>query len=372
MQLNRGDMMTEQEKRLDKITASLIGGAVGDALGYAVEFDKEPHIFKRYGAQGITAYDLDPLAKKAIISDDTQMTLFTAAGLLNWDAAQRQKGTAAKPSAYVAAAYHDWWLTQKIRFVNRNNYAHYTWLWDVPELFKPRAPGITCLSALSNKEDVFDDAPANNNSKGCGGVMRLAPVGLFFADADIRTVDREAADIAAITHAHSLGYMPAAVLAHVVHRCVFPEQALTLRQIVEEARDTVADIYRDDPHIGTLTDLIGLAVELSENNDPDLPNIHRLGEGWVGDEALAIALYCALRYHYDFDRCMIVSVNHKGDSDSTGAIAGNILGAWLGMDAIGEKWTRDLELVDVIKELAADLCQGCGGLDENQIKKYYI
>ena len=363
--------MTEQEKRLDKITASLVGGAVGDALGYAVEFDREQSIFKHYGAQGITAYDLDPFTQKAIISDDTQMTLFTAAGLLNWDTAQKKNGAAAKPSTYVAAAYHDWLLTQKIRFSKRDSYPHYTWLWDVPELFKPRAPGITCLSALSNKEDVFDDAPANNNSKGCGGVMRLAPVGLFFGGADIRTIDREAGDIAAITHAHSLGYMPAAVLAHIVHRCVFPEQALTLRQITEEARDTVADVYRGDPHIGTLTDLIDRAIELSENSDPDLPNIHRLGEGWIGEEALVIALYCALRYHDDFDRCMIASVNHKGDSDSTGAIAGNILGAWLGMDAIGEKWTRDLELIDVIRELAADLSQGCADApDEKWLKKY--
>jgi hypothetical protein len=140
---------------------------------------------------------------------------------------------------------------------------------------------------------------------------------------------------------------------------VFCKNQLTLREIVEEARDTVADIYRDDENIGSLTGLINLAIGLSENSDADLDNIHRLGEGWVGDEALAIAIYCALRYHYDFDRCIIASVNHKGDSDSTGAIAGNILGAWLGIDEIGEKWTRDLELLDVIKELSADLCHGC-------------
>jgi len=51
-------------------------------------------------------------------------------------------------------------------------------------------------------------------------------------------------------------------------------------------------------------------------------------------------------------------VNHDGDSDSTGAITGNILGAHLGYDAIEDKWKRDLELSDVILEIADDLCFG--------------
>ena len=353
------ERMKEREKHLGKIMGSLVGGATGDALGYAVEFQSESTIFHRYGAQGITEYSPDPVSGKAIISDDTQMTLFTACGLLTYDTRGRLRGISAEPSVYVAAAYHDWLLSQEISFESRSKHEHFTWLWNVPELFVPRAPGNTCLSALSAKTDVFDDSKAHNNSKGCGGVMRVAPVGLFFDGADIRLIDKEAADIAAITHGHSLGYMPAAVMSHIIHRCVFPERQLTLCEIVEEARDTVAELYRDDTHIGELTALIDRAIELSANGETDLENIHRLGEGWVGEEALAIAIYCVLRYHDDFDKCIITAVNHKGDSDSTGAIAGNILGAWLGMDAIGEKWTRNLELLDVIKKVAVDLCHGC-------------
>ena len=102
-----------------------------------------------------------------------------------------------------------------------------------------------------------------------------------------------------------------------------------------------------------------LAIELSENTDDDLTNIHRFGKGgWVGEEALAIALYCCLRYPDDFDKAITAAVNHRGDSDSTGAIAGNILGAKLGYSAIGEKWTKDLELRDVILEVAEDLGSG--------------
>lgn len=95
----------------------------------------------------------------------------------------------------------------------------------------------------------------------------------------------------------------------------------------------------------------------------DLDSIHQLGQGWVGDEALAIAIYCALKHSDDFDRALIAAVNHGGDSDSTGAITGNILGAYLGLSKIPEKYIEKLELVDVLTELADDLYYDCQ-LDE--------
>ena len=108
-----------------------------------------------------------------------------------------------------------------------------------------------------------------------------------------------------------------------------------------------------------LMKLIDRAVALSESDTGDLDAIHALGQGWVGDEALAIAVYCALKYENDFEKAMIAAVNHNGDSDSTGAIAGNILGAHLGAAAIPEKYLANLELKDAILELADDLYGGC-------------
>ena len=66
----------------DKIKGSLIGGAIGDALGYPVEFDKYDYIIKKYGDRGITEFKISNTGK-ALVSDDTQMTLFTANGILN-------------------------------------------------------------------------------------------------------------------------------------------------------------------------------------------------------------------------------------------------------------------------------------------------
>ena len=105
--------------------------------------------------------------------------------------------------------------------------------------------------------------------------------------------------------------------------------------------------------------MIDKAVELSESDVDNLTAIHALGPGWCGDEALAVAIYCALKYDQDFDKALIAAVNHGGDSDSTGAITGNILGAYLGLSAIPEKYTKNLELLDVITEIADDLYYGC-------------
>ena len=101
--------------------------------------------------------------------------------------------------------------------------------------------------------------------------------------------------------------------------------------------------------------LMKKAVALVESDIPDLEAIHQLGEGWVAEEALAIAVYCALKYADNFDAALIASVNHNGDSDSTGAITGNILGAYLGYDKIPCKYTENLELLDVMERIAGEM-----------------
>ena len=180
-----------------------------------------------------------------------------------------------------------------------------------------------------------------------------------YPDISMGTLDKEGAQLAAISHGHPLGYMSAAVLVHIVHQLVYSNDGKSLKDIVLEARDKVSDLFADNKFIKELTDIINLSIELSENNDTDLNNIHRLGEGWVAEETLGIALYCSLKYHNDFDKAITAAVNHNGDSDSTGSVTGNIAGAIVGYDSINDKWKHDLELSDVILEMASDLCNGC-------------
>ena len=149
--------------------------------------------------------------------------------------------------------------------------------------------------------------------------------------------------------------MPAAVLTHILNKLVYSEGETDLKSIIIEAENFANNLFAETPFISELTDIINKAITLSENNNSDIANISKLGDGWVAEEALAISLYCSLKYKDDFSKAIIASVNHKGDSDSTGAITGNIMGALLGYDKIERKWISSLEMRDLILQIADNL-----------------
>ena len=345
------------KRNIDKFRGCLIGGAAGDALGYTVEFWSEHRIFAEFGDDGITQYVLRD--GKALISDDTQMTMFTANGLIFGTTRGMMRGIMGTMTGYIAHAYLEWYKTQMTSYKGRDRSYAVSWLMNVPELFANRAPGNTCLSAIDAGCCGTIEQPPNN-SKGCGGVMRVAPIGLYFGQSDLAplAVDLMGADAAALTHGHEMGYIPAAMLVHIV-RLLSHNDTITPKDAVLDAKLAMEMIFDGAAHLPDFLKLIDRAVELSESQVADLVAIHELGQGWVGDEALAIAIYCALKYADDFDRAMIAAVNHSGDSDSTGAICGNILGAYLGLSKIPEKYMEDLELKEVILELAEDLYEDC-------------
>jgi len=361
----------------DKIRGCMFGGAVGDALGWPIEFKTEREIRNRFWPDGIKEYKLNK-SGVAEITDDTQMSLFTANGILYGETMERLRGISRRPRKHVAIAYQDWLDTQQPGW----RPGGISWLSYVRELWEKRAPGRTCLYALQEQNEnpgmIEDYVIAEiNDSKGCGSIMRVAPMGLRNWK-DIRALDYEGAQLGAITHGHPLGYMPCAVLVHIINRIVFPPKPdCALKDIIIEARDTVSEVFAGNPFLPKLCGIIDRAVDLAEHShESDLDNIHMLGEGWLADDALAISLYCALRYQDDFSGGIIAAVNHKGDSDSTGAVTGNILGTWVGYDAIEEKWKQNLELSDVVLEIADDLCYGClvteGGKykDSEWMRKY--
>lgn len=352
-------MNESPERLLDKYRGCLIGGAVGDALGYAVEFSSEASIKKHYGEEGITEYEL--IGGVAQISDDTQMTLFTANGLLLGTTRGMIRGIMGKYSGYIALCYGEW-LRMQTNDYPLNEKRPYTWLKNIPELYEQRAPGNTCISALSSflrgTEGTIEEPI--NDSKGCGGVMRVAPIGIYFGGKriTIENVDMIAAESAAITHGHDLGYIPAAALVHIIH-LVSHDKDITLLDAVKDMISSMQELFANAKHIIEFTDLMEKAVKLSESEVADIDAIHMLGEGWVAEEILAIAIYCALKYSNDFKKAIVAAVNHQGDSDSTGAVAGNILGAYLGLSAIPQEYLGNLELSDVILELADDLYNDC-------------
>lgn len=336
---------------LDKFKGCLVGGAVGDALGYAVEFVDAEFIFNKYGEYGITEYSL--MNGIAPISDDTQMTLFTANGLL---AARKAGVKRAKVNDYLPHIYHSYreWVAMQVEDYPLSCFENPSQLSAIPELYESRAPGKTCISYLIHNNKGSVDNPVND-SKGCGGVMRVAPIGLFFnKHTNIKFVAKLGAETAALTHGHSLGYIPAAVLACIVHMVVYYPN-LTLLKAITKSLYVCEKIYHSAEHFYELKTLILKSIDLVGNNIDDLDAIRELGQGWVAEETLAIAVYCALKYTTDFEKAIIASVNHSGDSDSTGSVTGNILSAYLGYDAIPQKFKKTLELRDLIVEIAEEL-----------------
>lgn len=360
---------------IDNYRGCLLGGAAGDALGYAIEFDREEAIAARYGSRGIRDYQLDERGL-APFSDDTQMTLYTANSLLCSLAAlsaQAYGGTQASggapapapatmpsPAALAAYApaqmaqfYVEWMYTQVSPYPLAEPKA---WISSLPELFASRAPGVTCMNAC---DAMASGAKAVNNSKGCGGIMRMAPVGLINTCPSFSGVELQClgAQLAELTHCHELGWMPAGVFAHIVS-LLSRNEASSVRETATQALNTLPEAFPNAHYLGQLQELLRYTLRLADSDIPDLEAIHALGEGWVAEEALAIGLLCSLRHEDDFAGAITSAVNHGGDSDSTGAIAGNIVGAHLGLAGIPQCYLEHLELRDTISKIADDLFTG--------------
>ncbi len=352
----------EQDALNNRIRGCLMAGAAGDALGYEVEFMDRSAILSRFGERGITKFAIHS-SGKALISDDTQMTLFTANGLLNAPSLQLNLKFA------VVRAYIDWFYTQ----VGTKNKMKSCWLSEIEALHALRAPGNTCMSSLSAIARGGDPC---NNSKGCGGIMRVAPVALYAAvreNFDDVMVAELAADVAECTHQHPLGFLPASLLSVLIYKVVKMSPA----QVREEIDNIVAETITilDRIYVGRyerdkecLRELTNQAVVLAHSGIEDAEAIRILGEGWVADEAWAIALYSAIRHIDSVEEAIITSVNHDGDSDSTGSICGNIMGAIYGYDHIkernifcleGSSLEDTLELSEIIIALADDLSTDC-------------
>ena len=348
----------DKQQLQNKIRGSITGGAIGDALGYPIEFVYSFNdICARYGKEGITDFDmsypwLESEEKKALFSDDTQMTLYTAEGLLEAE----RNGKPIAPT--VCNAYLAWYAHQAGRKVK---ISYQSKLSEIEELNQNRAPGNTCLSALAA---IHAGKEPQNASKGCGGIMRVAPVGLYGAAHDWSPADtaRLAGELAELTHLHPLSTYSSATLAVIVQLCASSEDTVDkemFKGIVDKSLKIVSDVYgADAAAMDEFRKIVGNAMSLENDPQSDWQIIEdRIGEGWVAEETLAIALFSTLRHVDDFTGCLISAVNHGGDSDSTGAVAGNIIGAILGDDAIPGKFKKEIQLRDLLLHAADDLAK---------------
>ncbi len=330
--------------RRARFSGCLLGGAIGDALGAPVEFLDLATIRRNFGSQGVRGYEV-AYGRNGAITDDTQMTLFTAEALLRLRVAERL-GVAADPGTLACHAYLRWLRTQGVA----SNLALPDpggLLLGIADLHAQRGPGLTCLSSLAQRTMV-SGSPARNDRKGCGGVMRMAPVGLDAATDPVLAFERGRL-FAAITHGHPTGSLAAGAFAAIISRVIAGSPLLAAVEA------TLGELERSPGHEQTSA-AMRAARALASRGAPDAAAVESLGGGWIAEEALAIGLYAAL-VAPTFGAGVLLAVNHGGDSDSTGAIAGNLLGALHGLEELPDQWREEVELRDLVLQIADHLCE---------------
>ena len=211
--------------------------------------------------------------------------------------------------------------------------------------------------------------------------MRVAPMALLMAGYwsrdisfyNITQMDEAGAKVAAATHKHPLAFLPSAMLTHLIYDLIRLDEneiKTNIAAIALSTLQTLDRLYKGkyEKEKRFLANLTRTSVILAANDKSDAENIRTLGEGWTGEEAWAIALYCAVRHIDSIEDAIISAVNHDGDSDSTGAVCGNIMGAVYGYEAIkrmklfcpqGHELEQTLELSNIILSLADDLYTSC-------------
>ncbi|SLN58786.1 hypothetical protein ROG8370_02684 [Roseovarius gaetbuli] len=316
-----------------RLQASLIGGAIGDSLGADIEFLSLDQIRQRF-PEGIT--DLPPhQGLRGAITDDTQMTLFTAEGIIRANVRGTLKGICHPPSV-VHHALLRWYRTQggKPRVKTDD-----VGLIADQRLWARRAPGMTCLSALG--QSAHFGAPAQNDSKGCGTIMRVAPIALMVPRHQVKSL---AMETSALTHGHRTGQIAAAAWAEML-------ADVSMGADLEESATQIAETYARMKDGEETVRAIRSALDAPRDGTAE--TVETLGGGWITEEALAIALYACLAGK-SFDEGLQIAVLHGGDSDSTGAIAGNMLGVIDPAAALQHRWASSIEGADIITRLAHD------------------
>ena len=306
---------------LEKARGLIFGLAIGDALGYPTEFMTLDRIKAEFGPDGI-----QDLPNPAMFTDDTQMTIAVAEALIK---------TGDEDLETIMDAIKDEFI--KWRRSPENN----------------RAPGNACLAGASNMErGVHWSESGMPDSKGCGSAMRVAPIGYYYHNNPDKL--RQVARASGIcTHGHRTAVAASVGAAYLVKLAL---DRVDPGDMISEILSFTSGISRE---FDTALSKVSECLEWPNEEDA----LKFLGEGWIGEEAVALALYCFLRHPDDYKKTVLRGANTNGDSDSIACIAGGISGAFLGLAAIPSQWVKNIEKSEYLNDLADHFAMKKGPLD---------
>ena len=333
----------------------LLGMAVGDAMGYTVDSRCWQEIQEDYGPNGLLGYDL--VNGYADMTSYTQLAAFTCNGLLFGLTRGQMTGKMAPFIKYIALACCEWAAAQRSYGRPAKSYC---WLASREEMCRRHCMDTRMLDTLSRRNLGTLETPTNHYA-GPYGLTCAVGVGLFYHKnrMDQQEVDRLGAEAVALTHGSPTAFLSGAVLTHMITRLLRnPEADLkkTALEAVEAMKDSFGHQYSQAYDIATL---VRHAITYSETRDARPVEVMERLRCGDADQVLAGALYACLASQDDFDRAMIVAVNHTGRSAAVGAIAGAILGLRLGAQSLPDFYIDCLEPAETLRELADDLYTGC-------------
>ncbi|MGR8011388.1 ADP-ribosylglycohydrolase family protein [Streptomyces hypolithicus] len=324
-------------------TGSLIGLALGDALGFPTEFNDVPSILAKCGP-----WREMELPEPAFVTDDTQMTLALGQGIRT--AMDRGVLGPLRLARPMREEFVNWYHSPD------NN----------------RAPGRTCMVACQLLDSARPWQEASQvASKGCGANMRVAPVGLVPGLSEEQRAG--AAQLqAALTHGHPTALAASDLTARAVHLLAQGTEPTglvgRLRSYAYENRTRyhqqwLGDLWTYAPDaspqafaargwdecLAALERLTAALRAPSPETDPCLAT----GDGWVAEEALTTALLCFLLFPEEPLTALRRAACTRGDSDSIAALAGAFAGAHLGTDAWPAGWAERVEYRNELLTLGA-------------------
>lgn len=350
----------------------LTGLAIGDAMGYTVDTKTWAQIREDYGPYGLMGFDL--CNGYADVTSHTQLAAFSCNGLLIGQTRGLTRGTMAPLVRYVELAQQEWAIGQRRYDQPARNLC---WVFRISELRRRHCTDTRMVETLNRalersrtSRDYRGSMEAPRNSyDDPASISSAVAVGLFAQASRIEQeeLDRLGAESVALTYGSPLAFLPGAVIAHLVSSCL-KDQDSPLKELIEEALTALRDQFsREYRQVKEIVSLVHQAISLAESrNLKPVEAMEKLKCG-NGAQVLAGAVYAALLCEEDFDRAMIVAVNHSGKSAAVGALTGAILGARMGFQELPEFYVESLELAPVLRELADDMLQGCPMVKGNKL-----
>ncbi len=307
------DMHSKPENIEKKLRGYLFGTACGDALGRPVEHLTLEQIKEKYGENGILEVPPDSLW-----TDDTQLMLVIARGLLR------------------GAELEIPGLMDKIA----DELVH--WL-DEPDL----GAGPTSRGAALRLKEGIHWSGSGIVSKTCGSLMRVGILGFIYRN-NLEKLAQAALLSGRITHLHPVSDAASIAGAYAVKLALDGMEP-------EEMYKSLLKIT--EGYSQEFTDALKKSYEIAHSGMADEDAMKELGQGWYADETFALAYFCILRYPDDYKKAVQTAVNITGDSDSVGSVAGGILGAKLGIEAIPVSWIEALKEKEKLEEIVGPLIE---------------